>query len=168
MCDNPFLYWNPEVRSDLKKLTISAKNLTSSSWKHVSGLADTSMKPHLQKTAPCSAQDHQESDKGTISTIDLHKTVRSRRGNVKGHERKNPRGDLEMETEADGVPSLSQTARMWINYLPMSAVKVKSNTVTKIGVTSICNLDIFYFPSDKRNCTFTLSSLLYTGKGDTF
>ncbi|XP_049737426.1 5-hydroxytryptamine receptor 3C [Elephas maximus indicus] len=29
-------------------------------------------------------------------------------------------------------------------------------------VTSICNLDIFYFPFDQQNCTFTFSSLLYT------
>uniref|UniRef100_A0A8C0CRD6 5-hydroxytryptamine receptor 3C n=1 Tax=Balaenoptera musculus TaxID=9771 RepID=A0A8C0CRD6_BALMU len=30
-------------------------------------------------------------------------------------------------------------------------------------VTSTCNLDIFYFPFDQLNCTFTFSSLLYTG-----
>ncbi|XP_008068893.2 5-hydroxytryptamine receptor 3C [Carlito syrichta] len=29
-------------------------------------------------------------------------------------------------------------------------------------VTSICNLDIFYFPFDQQNCTFTFSSFLYT------
>lgn len=31
-------------------------------------------------------------------------------------------------------------------------------------VTSICNLDIFYFPFDQQNCTLTFSSFLYTGK----
>ncbi|XP_004464688.2 5-hydroxytryptamine receptor 3C [Dasypus novemcinctus] len=31
-----------------------------------------------------------------------------------------------------------------------------------IRVTSICNLDIFYFPFDQQNCTFTFSSFLYT------
>ncbi|KAJ8793886.1 hypothetical protein J1605_019150 [Eschrichtius robustus] len=30
-------------------------------------------------------------------------------------------------------------------------------------VTSTCNLDIFYFLFDQLNCTFTFSSLLYTG-----
>ncbi|XP_036302919.1 5-hydroxytryptamine receptor 3C-like [Pipistrellus kuhlii] len=29
-------------------------------------------------------------------------------------------------------------------------------------VTSICRLDIFYFPFDQQNCTFTFSSFLYT------
>ncbi|KAL2804768.1 5-hydroxytryptamine receptor 3C precursor [Daubentonia madagascariensis] len=29
-------------------------------------------------------------------------------------------------------------------------------------VTSICKLDIFYFPFDQQNCTFTFSSFLYT------
>ncbi|XP_037695436.1 5-hydroxytryptamine receptor 3C-like [Choloepus didactylus] len=29
-------------------------------------------------------------------------------------------------------------------------------------VTSICNLDIFYFPFNQQNCTFTFSSFLYT------
>uniref|UniRef100_A0A8C5YGR3 5-hydroxytryptamine receptor 3C n=1 Tax=Microcebus murinus TaxID=30608 RepID=A0A8C5YGR3_MICMU len=29
-------------------------------------------------------------------------------------------------------------------------------------VTSICNLDIFYFPFDQQNCTFTFTSFLYT------
>ncbi|XP_077610604.1 5-hydroxytryptamine receptor 3E-like isoform X1 [Crocuta crocuta] len=29
-------------------------------------------------------------------------------------------------------------------------------------VTSICNLDIFYFPFDQQNCTLTFSSFLYT------
>ncbi|XP_004038137.5 5-hydroxytryptamine receptor 3C [Gorilla gorilla gorilla] len=29
-------------------------------------------------------------------------------------------------------------------------------------VTSVCNLDIFYFPFDQQNCTFTFSSFLYT------
>ncbi|XP_074192804.1 5-hydroxytryptamine receptor 3C [Rhinolophus sinicus] len=29
-------------------------------------------------------------------------------------------------------------------------------------VTSICNLDIFYFPFDQQNCTFTFSSFLHT------
>ncbi|XP_053420214.1 5-hydroxytryptamine receptor 3C-like [Nycticebus coucang] len=29
-------------------------------------------------------------------------------------------------------------------------------------VTSICNLDIFYFPFDQQNCTFTFSSFLYS------
>uniref|UniRef100_A0A8C9KRQ0 5-hydroxytryptamine receptor 3E n=1 Tax=Panthera tigris altaica TaxID=74533 RepID=A0A8C9KRQ0_PANTA len=31
-------------------------------------------------------------------------------------------------------------------------------------VTSICNLDIFYFPFDQQNCTLTFSSFLYTGE----
>ncbi|XP_037380432.1 5-hydroxytryptamine receptor 3C [Talpa occidentalis] len=31
-----------------------------------------------------------------------------------------------------------------------------------VRVTSICNLDIFYFPFDQQNCTFTFSSFLYT------
>ncbi|XP_070259716.1 5-hydroxytryptamine receptor 3C-like [Myotis yumanensis] len=31
-----------------------------------------------------------------------------------------------------------------------------------IRVTSICRLDIFYFPFDQQNCTFTFSSFLYT------
>ena len=31
-------------------------------------------------------------------------------------------------------------------------------------VTSICNLDIFYFPFDQQNCTFTFTSFLYTGE----
>uniref|UniRef100_A0A2K6GRR0 Uncharacterized protein n=1 Tax=Propithecus coquereli TaxID=379532 RepID=A0A2K6GRR0_PROCO len=29
-------------------------------------------------------------------------------------------------------------------------------------VTNICNLDIFYFPFDQQNCTFTFTSFLYT------
>ncbi|XP_036099392.1 5-hydroxytryptamine receptor 3C-like [Molossus molossus] len=29
-------------------------------------------------------------------------------------------------------------------------------------VTSICNLDIFYFPFDEQNCTLTFSSFIYT------
>ncbi|XP_045412754.1 5-hydroxytryptamine receptor 3C-like isoform X3 [Lemur catta] len=29
-------------------------------------------------------------------------------------------------------------------------------------VTSICSLDIFYFPFDQQNCTFTFTSFLYT------
>uniref|UniRef100_A0A8C9HXA0 5-hydroxytryptamine receptor 3C n=1 Tax=Piliocolobus tephrosceles TaxID=591936 RepID=A0A8C9HXA0_9PRIM len=32
-------------------------------------------------------------------------------------------------------------------------------------VTSICNLDIFYFPFDRQNCTFTFSSFLHTVDG---
>nr|XP_028699316.1 5-hydroxytryptamine receptor 3C [Macaca mulatta] len=32
-------------------------------------------------------------------------------------------------------------------------------------VTSICNLDIFYFPFDQQNCTFTFSSFLHTVDG---
>lgn len=31
-------------------------------------------------------------------------------------------------------------------------------------VISICNLDIFYFPFDEQNCTFSFSSFLYTGE----
>ncbi|XP_036883492.1 5-hydroxytryptamine receptor 3C-like [Sturnira hondurensis] len=31
-----------------------------------------------------------------------------------------------------------------------------------VRVTSICNLDIFYFPFDHQNCTFTFTSFLYT------
>ncbi|XP_037010784.2 5-hydroxytryptamine receptor 3C-like [Artibeus jamaicensis] len=31
-----------------------------------------------------------------------------------------------------------------------------------VRVTSICNLDIFYFPFDQQNCTFTFTSFLYT------
>ncbi|KAK1344091.1 hypothetical protein QTO34_014650 [Cnephaeus nilssonii] len=31
-----------------------------------------------------------------------------------------------------------------------------------VRVTSICNLDIFYFPFDQQNCTFTFISFLYT------
>ncbi|XP_049631559.1 5-hydroxytryptamine receptor 3C-like [Suncus etruscus] len=31
-----------------------------------------------------------------------------------------------------------------------------------VRVTSICNLDIFYFPFDQQNCSFTFSSFLYT------
>ncbi|XP_022364271.1 5-hydroxytryptamine receptor 3C-like [Enhydra lutris kenyoni] len=31
-----------------------------------------------------------------------------------------------------------------------------------VRVTSICNLDIFYFPFDQQNCTLTFSSFLYT------
>ena len=31
-------------------------------------------------------------------------------------------------------------------------------------VTSICNLDIFYFPFDEQNCTLTFSSFIYTGE----
>ncbi|KAL4677656.1 hypothetical protein H8959_020330, partial [Pygathrix nigripes] len=32
-------------------------------------------------------------------------------------------------------------------------------------VTGICNLDIFYFPFDQQNCTFTFSSFLHTVDG---
>uniref|UniRef100_A0A2K5JZ41 5-hydroxytryptamine receptor 3C n=1 Tax=Colobus angolensis palliatus TaxID=336983 RepID=A0A2K5JZ41_COLAP len=32
-------------------------------------------------------------------------------------------------------------------------------------VTSICNLDVFYFPFDRQNCTFTFSFFLYTVDG---
>ena len=31
-------------------------------------------------------------------------------------------------------------------------------------VTSICSLDIFYFPFDQQNCTLTFSFFLYTGE----
>ncbi|XP_054433153.1 5-hydroxytryptamine receptor 3C-like [Pteronotus mesoamericanus] len=31
-----------------------------------------------------------------------------------------------------------------------------------VRVASICNLDIFYFPFDQQNCTFTFTSFLYT------
>ncbi|KAF5922202.1 hypothetical protein HPG69_007090 [Diceros bicornis minor] len=31
-------------------------------------------------------------------------------------------------------------------------------------VTSICSLDIFYFPFDQQNCTLTFSSFIYTGE----
>ncbi|XP_057595768.1 5-hydroxytryptamine receptor 3C-like [Hippopotamus amphibius kiboko] len=31
-------------------------------------------------------------------------------------------------------------------------------------VSSICNLDIFYFPFDEQNCTLTLSSFVYTAE----
>lgn len=31
-------------------------------------------------------------------------------------------------------------------------------------VISICNLDIFYFPFDKQNCTLTFSSFIYPGE----
>lgn len=37
-----------------------------------------------------------------------------------------------------------------------------------VRVTSICNLDIFYFPFDQQNCTLTFSSFLYTGEQDMF
>uniref|UniRef100_A0A8D1P603 5-hydroxytryptamine receptor 3C n=1 Tax=Sus scrofa TaxID=9823 RepID=A0A8D1P603_PIG len=33
---------------------------------------------------------------------------------------------------------------------------------TPMWVTSICSLDIFYFPFDQQNCTLTFSSFLYT------
>lgn len=33
-----------------------------------------------------------------------------------------------------------------------------------VRVTSVCNLDIFYFPFDQQNCTFTFTSFLYTGE----
>ncbi|XP_036099411.1 5-hydroxytryptamine receptor 3C [Molossus molossus] len=38
--------------------------------------------------------------------------------------------------------------------------RIKYNRPLK--VTSICNLDIFYFPFDQQNCTFTFTSFLYT------
>ncbi|KAF5922206.1 hypothetical protein HPG69_007094, partial [Diceros bicornis minor] len=37
-----------------------------------------------------------------------------------------------------------------------------------VWVTSFCKLDIFYFPFDQQNCTFTFSSFLYTGEQDMF
>ncbi|XP_027731162.1 5-hydroxytryptamine receptor 3C-like [Vombatus ursinus] len=49
---------------------------------------------------------------------------------------------------------------------PSLSAYVHSNGQIKydkpMKVTSICNLDIFYFPFDQQNCTLTFSSFLYT------
>lgn len=52
--------------------------------------------------------------------------------------------------------------------LPGLMAYVNSNGHIKYSkpmrVTSICNLDIFYFPFDEQNCTLTFSSFVYTGE----
>ncbi|XDB46775.1 hypothetical protein AB1E18_000390 [Capra hircus] len=49
---------------------------------------------------------------------------------------------------------------------PVLMAYVNSNGHIKYSkpmrVTSICNLDIFYFPFDEQNCTLTFSSFIYT------
>ncbi|XP_043329503.1 5-hydroxytryptamine receptor 3C-like [Cervus canadensis] len=91
--NHPFISWDPEECSDIKKLAITAENL----W-----LPDIFI----------------------VESMDVDHTP-------------------------DGLSAyVSNDGRVVYNK-PMR-------------VTSICNLDIFYFPFDQQNCTLTFSSFLYT------
>ncbi|XP_055977900.1 5-hydroxytryptamine receptor 3C-like [Sorex fumeus] len=58
--------------------------------------------------------------------------------------------------EAMNIHSAPSGLRAYVN----SRGRIKYDTPAR--VTSICNLDIFYFPFDQQNCSFTFSSFLYT------
>lgn len=56
---------------------------------------------------------------------------------------------------------IDQTSRELLAYVN-SEGRIKYDKPMR--VTSICNLDIFYFPFDEQNCTLTFSSFMYTGE----
>ncbi|XP_006160815.1 5-hydroxytryptamine receptor 3C [Tupaia chinensis] len=65
------------------------------------------------------------------------------------------------------LPDIFIVESMDVDQTPegLSAYVTKDGRVTynkPMRVTSICNLDIFYFPFDQQNCTLTFSSFLYT------
>ncbi|XP_049631558.1 5-hydroxytryptamine receptor 3C-like [Suncus etruscus] len=74
---------------------------------------------------------------------------------------------LSMATENLWLPDIfieefmdiDQTPRELLAYVN-SEGRIKYDKPMR--VTSICNLDIFYFPFDEQNCTLTFSSFMYT------
>ncbi|XP_004713534.1 5-hydroxytryptamine receptor 3C [Echinops telfairi] len=74
---------------------------------------------------------------------------------------------LTISAELLWLPDIFIVESMDINQTPphltayvSSAGRIKYDKPMR--VTSICNLDIFYFPFDQQNCTLTFSSFLYT------
>uniref|UniRef100_A0A8C0CQW0 Neurotransmitter-gated ion-channel ligand-binding domain-containing protein n=1 Tax=Balaenoptera musculus TaxID=9771 RepID=A0A8C0CQW0_BALMU len=73
--------------------------------------------------------------------------------------------------ECGGIRKLSMAAEnLWLpdifieEFMDMAYVSSDDHIEYSkpMQVTSICNLDIFYFPFDEQNCTLTSSSFLYT------
>ncbi|XP_006884124.1 PREDICTED: 5-hydroxytryptamine receptor 3C-like [Elephantulus edwardii] len=74
---------------------------------------------------------------------------------------------LTISAENLWLPDIFIVESMDVDKTPSGlTVYVSSEGRIKYGkptrLTSICNLDIFYFPFDQQNCTFTFSSFLYT------
>ncbi|XP_051852440.1 5-hydroxytryptamine receptor 3C-like [Antechinus flavipes] len=75
--------------------------------------------------------------------------------------------DLTVAAENFWLPDIFIVEFMDIDQTPTQLVAyVNSKGLIKykkpMKVTSICNLDIFYFPFDQQNCTLTFTSFLYT------
>ncbi|XP_075411984.1 5-hydroxytryptamine receptor 3C-like [Tenrec ecaudatus] len=75
---------------------------------------------------------------------------------------------LTISAEHLWLPDIFIVESMDVNQTPPSHLTAYVSSAGRIKydkpmrVTSICNLDIFYFPFDQQNCTLTFSSFLYT------
>ncbi|KAM9226160.1 5-hydroxytryptamine receptor 3C-like [Dugong dugon] len=74
---------------------------------------------------------------------------------------------LSMTTKNLWIPDIYIEEFMDVDQTPMGLMAyVNSEGRIRydkpMRVTSICNLDIFYFPFDQQNCTLTFSSFIYT------
>ncbi|XP_012592492.2 5-hydroxytryptamine receptor 3C-like [Microcebus murinus] len=74
---------------------------------------------------------------------------------------------LTVTTENLWLPDIFIVESMNVDQTPegLSAYVTSDGRIAyskPMRVTSICNLDIFYFPFDQQNCTLTFSSFLYT------
>ncbi|XP_044531583.1 5-hydroxytryptamine receptor 3C-like [Gracilinanus agilis] len=75
--------------------------------------------------------------------------------------------DVTVAAEHLWLPDIFIVEFMDVDRIPtdlMAYVNYQGNIKYKkpMKVTSICKLDIFYFPFDQQNCTLTFSSFLYT------
>ncbi|XP_059247414.1 5-hydroxytryptamine receptor 3C-like isoform X2 [Mustela nigripes] len=74
---------------------------------------------------------------------------------------------LTVTTENLWLPDIFIVESMDVDQTPegLSAYVTNNGHITynkPMRVTSICSLDMFYFPFDQQNCTLTFSSFLYT------
>uniref|UniRef100_A0A2K5YJA8 5-hydroxytryptamine receptor 3C n=1 Tax=Mandrillus leucophaeus TaxID=9568 RepID=A0A2K5YJA8_MANLE len=77
---------------------------------------------------------------------------------------------IQTRAEKASISSLPSPNSMDVSQTPSGLTAYISsegqiNYDKPMRVTSICNLDIFYFPFDQQNCTFTFSSFLHTVDG---
>ncbi|XP_006884220.1 PREDICTED: 5-hydroxytryptamine receptor 3C [Elephantulus edwardii] len=76
-------------------------------------------------------------------------------------------GKLTVTAENLWLPDIFIVESMDVDHTPegLSAILTNDGRIQynkPMRVTSICSLDIFYFPFDQQNCTLTFSSFLYT------
>ncbi|XP_053760141.1 5-hydroxytryptamine receptor 3C-like [Panthera pardus] len=143
---NPFISWDPEKCGAISKLTVTTENLwlpdifIVESW--VPGLRNTGVEILLQGAGQGSV--------GQTHSVGATKTYFREE-----HNHGSPTSPTEMKKCMD----VDQTPEGLSAYVTNDGHIVYNKPMQ---VTSICSLDIFYFPFDQQNCTLTFSFFLYT------